>query len=254
VSSDSRTIERIEGNLRQRARDLVVDEAPLVITARGAEVMVVMRTPGADLELVRGLLHAEGLAAPARQVDADVVEVDLDPGAFARRALTATAACGVCGRAAIADLEKRARSVESEWQIEAELVASLPAKLRANQATFDATGGLHAAGLFDRKGALVAIREDVGRHNAVDKALGKLLQEGRVPAKRGPGEPAILVVSGRASFELVQKALAAGIPVLAAVGAPSSLAVELARELGLTLVGFLRDSRFNVYSGEERIG
>jgi FdhD protein len=175
-----RSIERIGADGRRVAeRDEIVEESPLIVTARGVEAFAVMRTPGHDLELVRGLLHAEGAPRAAlRQVDVDVVDVDLDGAALARRALTATAACGVCGRAAIADLERRAREVDAEWQLDAAAIADLPSRLRDAQTTFAATGGLHAAGLFDRAGALVAVREDVGRHNAVDKLVGWGLEEG----------------------------------------------------------------------------
>jgi FdhD protein len=248
--SRDRAIERVDvaGATRAAARDRVVEEAPLVVQARGREVMVVMRTPGHDLELVRGLLHAEGITAPAlRQADADVVDVDLDEGALARRALTATAACGVCGRAAIADLELRAREVTAEWQLAPSVIAGLPAALRAAQATFDETGGLHGAGLFDRGGALVAVREDVGRHNAVDKLVGWGLEAGVRFADHA------LVLSGRLGYELAQKGVVAGVPFIASVSAPSTLAIDVCERFAVTACGFVRDGRFNVYSHGWRI-
>jgi FdhD protein len=243
VKSKQRTIERIEiGAGRTTARDHLVTEAPLVIQTRGVEAAVVMRTPGDDLELVRGLLHAEGIDDVAlTQVDVDVVDVDVEPARMARRALTSTAACGVCGRAAIADLEV------ADWQIDASTIAALPARLREAQATFDETGGLHAAGLFDRAGALIAIREDVGRHNAVDKLVGAGLAEGARFGER------VLVLSGRLGYELAQKAVLAGIPVIAAVSAPSTLAVEVCERFGITGCGFVRDGKLNVYSHGWRI-
>jgi len=249
----TRPIERIDvaSGERRAARDAIVEEAPLVLQARGREVAVVMRTPGHDLELVRGLLHAEGVAGASgvalQQLDVDVVDADLDAGALVRRALTATAACGVCGRAAIADLEQRAREVDAEWQIDVATVAALPARLRAEQATFAATGGLHAAALFDRQGALVAIREDVGRHNAVDKLIGWGLDAEIRFADH------VLFLSGRLGYELAQKAVVAGVPVVAAVSAPSSLAVDLCERFRVTAIGFVRDGRCNVYSHGWRV-
>jgi FdhD protein len=248
--SADRAIERIDVAAATRAadRDRVVEEAPLVIQARGREVMVVMRTPGHDLELVRGLMHAEGIAAPAaRQVDVDVVDLDLDEGAIARRALTASAACGVCGRAAIADLEQRAREVTAEWQLAPPVIAGLPATLRAAQATFHATGGLHGAALCDRAGALVAVREDVGRHNAVDKLVGWGLGAGVRFADH------VLVLSGRLGYELAQKAVVAGVPFIASVSAPSTLAIDVCERFSVTACGFVRDGRFNIYSHGWRI-
>jgi FdhD protein len=244
-----RDIERIDAaGARVTARDDVVEEAPLVVTTRGVEAFAVMRTPGHDLELVRGLLHAEGAPrATLVQADQDVVDVDLPEGALARRALTATAACGVCGRAAIADLEQRAREVDAEWQLTAAAVVALPAVLRAAQTTFAATGGLHAAGLFARDGALVAAREDVGRHNAVDKLVGWGLDSG---ARFGE---LALVLSGRLGYELAQKAVMAGVPVIAAVSAPSSLAIDVCERFRVTACGFVREGRLNVYAHGWRI-
>lgn len=249
-----RRIERLDPGADRRAvdHDAVVDEAPLVVTARGAEALVVMRTPGHDLELVRGLLHAEGLpGAPTvalTQRAPDVVDIDVDVTALARRALTSTAACGVCGRAAIADLEQRAREVTATWQLAAAAVAALPAALRAGQRVFDATGGLHAAGLFGRDGAARAIREDVGRHNAVDKLVGWAVAAGVAL------DDVVLVLSGRLGYELAQKAVRAGVPVIVAVSAPTTLAIDVCERFGVTACGFVRDGRCNVYSHGWRIG
>jgi FdhD protein len=256
-----------------RRPDLLAAEEPLEIRVTAEEggrrvrhaVAVTMRTPGHDFELAAGFFLSEGIVAAREAIwsiaycqEADqpnVVEVHLEPGVpfdprrFSRNVYT-TSSCGVCGKTSI-DMVRAvcpARPVGRE-RILPEVLIGLPATLRRAQPVFSRTGGLHAAGLFDAAGRLLLLREDVGRHNALDKLIGMLLLDGGLPAS-----DRVLLVSGRASFELVQKALAAGIPVLAAVGAPSSLAVELARELGLTLVGFLRDGRFNVYSGEERIG
>jgi FdhD protein len=193
-------------------------------------------------------MHAEGISVPAmRQVDVDVVDLDLDEAAIARRALTASAACGVCGRAAIADLEQRAREVTAEWQLAPSVIAGLPAALRAAQATFDATGGLHGAALCDRAGALVAVREDVGRHNAVDKLVGWGLGAGVRFADH------VLVLSGRLGYELAQKAVVAGVPFIASVSAPSTLAIDVCERFSVTACGFVRDGRFNIYSHGWRV-
>jgi len=240
-------IERLDGDARRADRDAVVVEAPLQLRARGEPVATIMRTPGHDLELVRGLLHAESLVATATQVDTDAVDLDLDRSAFAGRGLLSTAACGVCGRVAIADLELRAREITADTVVSHRVIATLPAALRTAQETFAATGGLHAAGLFTTAGALVAAREDVGRHNAVDKLAGWALGAGIVPANH------VLVLSGRAGYELVQKAIMLGIPVVASVSAPSSLAIELAERFNVALVGFVRETRANVYAHGWRI-
>lgn len=246
-------MERIElGGGREQRDDAVVDEAPLTILARGREVAVTLRTPGHDLELVRGMLHAEvGAAAAAatmRQVAADVVEVDLAPEAMPARSFMATAACGTCGRVAIAALEPRARPVASEWQVTAELIAGLPPALRTHQAEFAATGGLHAAGLFDRDGQARFVREDVGRHNALDKVIGAALAAGQLPLA-----DAIVVLSGRIGYELIEKAVLAGAPLVVAVSAPTRLAVDVAERFGVTVCGFVRDRRLNVYSHGWRV-
>jgi FdhD protein len=241
-------IERVDGERRASERDRVVVEAPLQLRARGTPVATIMRTPGHDLELVRGLLHAESVVASAlTQVDDDAVELDVDPGAFAARGLLSSAACGVCGRVAIADLEQRAREVTADTIVSTEVLARLPATLRAAQSMFADTGGLHAAGLFTTGGTLVAAREDVGRHNAVDKLVGWALDAYVEPAAH------VLFLSGRLGYELVQKAIMLGVPIVAAVSAPSSLAIELAERFNLALVGFVRDTRCNVYAHGWRV-
>jgi FdhD protein len=241
-------IERIDGEVRRGERDRVVVEAPLELRARGTPVATIMRTPGHDLELVRGLLHAEAIAAGGLvQAGDDAVEVDAAPGAFTGRGLLASAACGVCGRVAIADLELRAREVDADTAIARAVLAGLPEVLRAAQSVFADTGGLHAAGLATTAGALIAAREDVGRHNAVDKLVGWALGAGIDPAAH------VLVLSGRLGYELVQKAIMFGVPIIAAVSAPSSLAVELAERFNVALVGFVRGRRANVYAHGWRI-
>jgi len=235
-------IERVDDAARVADRDRVVVEAPLQLRARGTPVATVMRTPGHDLELVRGLLHAESVAAGGIvQADVDAIELDVEPAAFAGRGLLASAACGVCGRVAIADLELRAQEITADTTLELAVLARLPEALRAAQSVFGQTGGLHAAGLFTTAGTLVAAREDVGRHNAVDKLVGALL--GKLDP-RGH----VLVLSGRLGYELVQKAIMFGVPIVAAVSAPSSLAIELGERFGVGLAGFVRGSRANLYA------
>ncbi|HET9619933.1 MAG TPA: formate dehydrogenase accessory sulfurtransferase FdhD [Kofleriaceae bacterium] len=241
-------IERLDGEARRADRDHVVVEAPLQLRARGTPVATIMRTPGHDLELVRGLLHAESVRAGAvRQIDADSVDLDVEPAAFAGRGLLASAACGVCGRVAIADLELRAREVTSDTAIARRVLAGLPDALRTAQSVFADTGGLHAAGLFTPAGALVAAREDVGRHNALDKLIGWALDANIVAGDH------VIVVSGRLGYELAQKTVMFGAPILAAVSAPSSLAIELAERFNVALVGFVRGQRANVYAHAWRI-
>jgi FdhD protein len=241
-------IERVESDVRKADVDRVVVEAPLQLRARGTPVATIMRTPGNDLELVRGLLHAESVpAAGLAQADEDAVEVDVEPSAFAGRGLLASAACGVCGRVAIADLELRAREVTADTAVDHGVLATLPDALRAAQEVFGDTGGLHAAGLFTPAGALVAVREDVGRHNAVDKLVGWALETGLDPAQH------VLLLSGRAGYELVQKAIRFGVPIVASVSAPSSLAIELAERFNVALAGFVRGARCHVYSHAWRI-
>jgi FdhD protein len=226
-------------------------------------ISITMRTPGQDFDLAAGFLFTEGIVQQAKQIadiqhcgtQNNVVKVEIAAGVpidFARlqRHFYTSSSCGVCGKTSIEALHATACPTlpPPHWQIEAALIHDLPSKLRAAQSVFDSTGGLHAAALFDVAGNLLALREDVGRHNAVDKLIGAQFQIGQTPL-----HDALLLVSGRASFELVQKTLMAGIPLLAAVGAPSSLAVELAQEFGMTLIGFVRDGRFNIYCGAERI-
>ncbi len=252
-----------------RRRDRIVTEEPLEIRAAGpgqepVRVAVTMRTPGDDWELAAGFLFTEGLIASREEIGAlrycgpeegeqrfNVVTVHLrrpfDPTVFQRN-FYATSSCGVCGKAAIEQVEVLCGPIPEGPVVPRAVIESLPETLRASQELFDETGGLHATGLFTPAGELVAVREDVGRHNAMDKLVGRELLEGRVPA-----HDRIALVSGRASFELVQKAAVAGIPIVCAVSAPSTLAVETAHRVGLTLVGFLRGGRFNVYAGPERI-
>jgi FdhD protein len=233
-------VERIDGAVRKPDKDRVVIEAPLQLRARGVPVATVMRTPGHDEELARGLLNAESISATVRQVDEDAVDVDVDASAFASRGLLSSAACGVCGRVAIAEVELRARVVEVDTTLAHDVLAELPDRLRATQDVFSDTGGLHAAGLFKADGTLLAAREDVGRHNAVDKVVGHALATGLIPD--------VLVLSGRAGYELVQKAIMLGVPIVASVSAPSSLAVELAERFNVGLAGFVRGNRANLYA------
>jgi FdhD protein len=235
-------------------RDAVAVEEPLEIRVNGEPVAVTMRTPGHDEELALGFCLSEGIQPVAAWLPADLaantVEVDA-PGFDAsklRRSFFTSSSCGVCGKGALEAVAVEAARVEAGWTVPRELVAALPERLRAVQGAFAATGGVHATGLFDREGTLLCAREDVGRHNAMDKVVGWAFGERRLPL----GD-AILCVSGRLSFELVQKAAVAGCPLLVAVGAPSSLAVELAADRGITLCGFVRDDRVNVYTEPWRL-
>lgn len=250
-----------------RVDDYLAGEEPLEMRAGRERLGVTLRTPGNDCELVAGFLFTEGIISKREEIlsmDAaentprggdrrNMVRVRLKkgarlPAAGARR-FSAGSACGICGKESIAQVRRRGiRAPDSGSQFDPEMLCRLPEKLRATQAIFGRTGGLHAAGLFQRDGELVVLREDIGRHNAVDKVIGWALLQGKVPLAGH-----MLLVSGRGGFEIVQKALAAGIPLLASVSAPSSLAVRLARELDLTLIGFLRERRFIVYSGEQRL-
>jgi FdhD protein len=234
--------------------DVVAVEEPLELRIAGAPVAVTMRTPGHDEELALGFALSEGLrpsgARPPDDLAANTVEIDapgFDPARLARSFYT-TSSCGVCGKGALEAVAVEAPRVESDLTLPAALVASLPDRLRGAQAAFEATGGLHATGLFDNCGELLCLREDVGRHNAMDKVIGWAFGAGLLPLARNA-----LCVSGRLSFELVQKAAVAGCPLLVAVGAPSSLAVELARDRGVTLCGFVRDGRVNVYTEPWRV-
>jgi FdhD protein len=234
--------------------DVVAVEEPLEIRIGGQPVAVTMRTPGHDEELALGFALSEGLRPVGARIPDDLagntVELDapgFDPGRLARSFYT-TSSCGVCGKGALEAIAVEAPRVESDLRVPADLIAALPDRLRASQPAFAATGGLHATGLFDESGALLCLREDVGRHNAMDKVIGWAFGEERLPLAR-----LLLCVSGRLSFELVQKAAVAGCPLLVAVGAPSSLAVELARDRGVTLCGFVRGGRVNVYTESWRV-
>lgn len=264
--SSSQVVEWDNGALR-RTDDYLAAEEPLEIRVGRHSLGVTMRTPGHDQELAAGLLLTQGVVTQRCQIaeireaaqtkppaQRNRVEVKLASGVrlesrlVARRGYTSSA-CGVCGRSYLDAVRLQGiRRPNATVKFDPEILCAMPETLRASQAVFSRTGGLHAAGLFDAHGNLLALREDVGRHNAVDKVVGWALLEDRIPLSG-----AALVVSGRGGFEIVQKALAAGIPLLASVSAPSSLAVQLARELHLTLVGFLRGKRFVVYSGEDRL-
>jgi FdhD protein len=251
----------------------VVTEEPLQLMLEGKPLSVVMRTPGHDLELSLGLMFSEGIlrapedvsvvhiSAEAEETEAGIpVEADLvesnqvdvhfvgEPRRKPERSMLSSSACGVCGTVLIEDLRRDLAALPGGPEVDPSLLPGLVDILREGQGVFDRTGGLHAAGLFDQTGKLLCVREDIGRHNAVDKVVGRALLDGNLPASTS-----ILVVSGRAGYEIVQKSITAGIPVLAAVGAPSSLAVALAREFNQTLVGFLRGDRFNVYAAPERL-
>jgi FdhD protein len=253
--------------------DAVVTEEPLQLMLEGKPLSVVMRTPGNDLELCLGLMFAEGIVRTPEEVslmhisaeageteagirvESDLVEsnqVDVrfagEPRRKPERSMLSSSACGVCGTVLIEDLRRDLALLPDGPEVDPSLLPGLVDILREGQGVFDRTGGLHAAGLFSAMGKLLCVREDIGRHNAVDKVVGRALLDGNLPASTS-----ILVVSGRAGYEIVQKAISAGIPVLAAVGAPSSLAVALAREFNQTLVGFLRGDRFNVYAAPERL-
>jgi FdhD protein len=233
--------------------DRVAIEEPLEIRVRGEALAVTMRTPGHDEELALGFLYGEGLidapapAGPPPDLEANIVEVDaelrFDPG---RRRFYTTSSCGVCGKGALAEVAVHADPAPAGPVLGRALLADLPERLR--QPAFEATGGLHATGLFAAGGELELVREDVGRHNAMDKVIGRALLDGRLPLHGH-----VLCVSGRLSFELVQKAAVAGAPILVGVGAPTSLAVELAVDRGMTLCGFARGGRLNVYAGLERV-
>jgi len=243
--------------------DAVAVEAPLEVRLGGEPFAVIMRTPGADVDLVLGFLLTEGVIASASDVavvapasSGETIDVTLAPARAAaapawlgsRRQVAMHASCGMCGRRSLEALEIDDPPLVVDWQVPAALITTLPAHLLAAQPTFEATGGLHAAGLFDLDGRLVASAEDVGRHNAVDKLLGRMLRQRALPLAAS-----LLFVSGRSSFEIVQKAFCGGIPLVASVSAPSTLAVELADQCGITLAGFARDGRYNVYAHRERL-
>ncbi|HXG87808.1 MAG TPA: formate dehydrogenase accessory sulfurtransferase FdhD [Vicinamibacterales bacterium] len=276
---------RVDAAARTDAHDVVAVEEPMEVRVNGAPFAVIMRTPGADRELAAGFLLAEdvirgsdeiamieyceqdqgsgtrapgsGTAEPETSkreqntlnvtVIGDAID-RLDARLSDRRQVMMTASCGLCGRRTIDSLRARVPSVTGHWTISAEILRGLPAKLRDAQRVFETTGGLHAAGLFALDGTLLVSAEDVGRHNAVDKVVGRRLLEDALPL-----DQTLLVVSGRTSFELVQKALLAGVPLIAAVSAPSSLAIELAQEANVTLCGFLRGETFNIYAHAQRV-
>jgi FdhD protein len=263
--ADTRVTEWVDGAMQPRQDSLAAEE-PMEIRIGRRVITVTMRTPGNDTELAAGFLWTEGLIESpgqllaVRQCGADhqgcsnVVEVELQEGVFrpegAERNFISTSACGVCGKASIDAVRRRNLCrPDADFSVDPELLCRLPDRLREQQEVFGRTGGLHAAAVFDGEGNLLAVREDIGRHNAVDKVVGWALLEGRLPLSEQ-----VMLVSGRGGFEIVQKALAAGIPVLASVSAPSSLAVRLAREFDQTLIGFLRGRRFVVYSGASRVG
>ena len=241
------------------AQDLVAVEEPLQIRVNDRDLAITMRTPGQDRELAAGFLFTEGLLHSVDQIagitadDRGAVTVQLAGGvdvSFADRNFYVTSSCGVCGKASIDGLRNAGCPAlpRGAPRIDPRIISELPNKLRGAQPVFEHTGGLHAAGLFDTQGNLIAVREDVGRHNAVDKLIGAAFLDGQIPLHNF-----VLMLSGRVSFELVQKALMAGISIVAAVGAPSSLAIETALHFGLTLIGFVRGPNYNVYSGQDRL-
>lgn len=255
-----------DGNLR-RQEDYLAAEEPLEIRVGDEPMIVTMRTPGDDVELAAGFLFTEGLVQRRAQIVAlepdagdgernrgNVIRAKLEPGSAPdvekmRRNFLATSSCGVCGKTYIDSVRAQTLAPPNpNFRLGVNVLVRLPEALRTSQAAFGRTGGLHAAALFDANGELLVVREDIGRHNAVDKVIGWALLADRIPL-----DQAVLMVSGRGGFEIVQKAIVAGVPVVASVSAPSSLAVQLARELRLTLVGFLRGRRFVIYAGEERI-
>lgn len=255
-----------DGQLTPR-EDRVTVEEPLEIRVGGQTLAVTMRTPGHDHELAAGWLVTEGVVrrpeeivriehcrdtrSPEEEGNVVIVRTTAQAGEHlerARRILLTSSSCGLCGKGSIEAIRGQFPAIVSDSVVQAAVLLSLPEKLRGAQTAFGQTGGLHAAGVFTLSGSLIAAREDVGRHNAVDKVIGRLFREGRLPLS-----DSILCVSGRASFEIVQKALAAGVPIVAAVSAPSTLAVDLARSSGMTLAGFVREGGFNLYSGEARV-
>lgn len=265
-----RRLEVAPNQIRWISDELATEEPLELRLVAGNEhrtIAVTLRTPGNDFELAAGFLFGEGVIQRRSEIKRiaycveegqeqlyNIVSVELRSQALPRlptleRHFFTTSACGLCGKASIESLSARGLSpVSGDSTVSAKVLRELPEKLRKAQQLFDLTGGLHAAALFDLEGNLIALREDIGRHNAMDKLVGWALLEGKLPLA-----PCIVVVSGRASFELVQKALAAGIPIFASVSAPSNLAVDLAASFGMTLAGFLRGERFNVYAHPERI-
>ena len=268
-ATESLPFERLGPNTRTAGTDVVAVEEPMEVRVNGESFAVIMRTPGHDRELAAGFLLAEDVVREAdelgtielcedteQEARGNILNVTVVGGAAQRlgirlgeqRRVTMTSSCGLCGRRTIESLRARRERVHGDWTLEAAIINGLPTRLRRAQRVFDVTGGLHAAGLFDIRGELHLVAEDVGRHNAVDKIVGRRLLEEALPLDRS-----VLLVSGRTSYELVQKALLAGIPCIAAVSAPSSLAVRLAREAGITLCGFVRGETFNIYAHGQRI-
>ncbi len=262
-------VTRIRDGVRTADADRAATEEPLEIRLHNRPFAVVMRTPGADRELAAGFLLSERVLRspddlgtieyctdPAAEHPENVVNVRLTLGSTAmldqifasQRNVTTNASCGMCGRLTIESLRADGPPLSARWAVPASTIVAAPGRLRDAQAVFEQTGGLHAAGLFTRDGRLEAMAEDVGRHNAVDKVIGRMLMQDRLPLSEY-----LLFVSGRTSFEIVQKAFLAGIPMVAAVSAPSSLAIELAQECGITLIGFLRGETFNIYAHPERL-
>lgn len=255
-------VRRLRDGVPRIESDRLAVEAPLEIRFGDRPFTVLMRTPGHDEELVAGFLYSEGLIHGAAEILAlahpeallegdceNVVAVELAGGGPAvERTFYASASCGVCGKSSIADLAIRAPVVESALRIDRQVLEALPERLRAEQSIFAETGGLHGAALFDAAGTLLAAREDIGRHNAVDKLIGWALAQGRLPLA-----DAVLMVSGRLGFEIVQKAIVAGLPVLASVGAASSIAVGLAERYGVTLATFVRPGNLNLYGHPDRV-
>ena len=261
----------VEGGKARVRPDVLATEEPMEIRLISGDakktVAVTMRTPGSDFELAAGFLYGEGIVSSRDDikkisycvdVDAEqqynIVNVELWPGREydlrpLERHFYTSSACGVCGKESLDQLEIRGCAVMPQgFEVDADIITSLPDKLREQQGLFDSTGGLHAAALFDAEGHLLALREDVGRHNATDKLIGWALLEGKLPLFEH-----LVQVSGRSSFEILQKCLTAGVPIVCAISAPSSLAVDVARQFGMTLIGFMRGGRFNVYSGFDRI-
>jgi FdhD protein len=271
VADAFRTVDvsRVRDGVKQVGVDHAATEEPLEVRLHNRPFAVIMRTPGADRELAAGFLLAEGVLKspddlgtleyctdPKADHPENIVNATIANGSAEslermladRRQVTTNSSCGMCGRLTIESLRADAPVIRTEWRVSAQTLVAIPDRLRAAQRVFDETGGLHAAGLFTNDGALEAMAEDVGRHNAVDKVIGRMLMQDRLPLSAH-----LLFVSGRTSFEIIQKAFLAGIPLVAAVSAPSSLAIELARDAGVTLVGFLRGQDFNVYTHPERV-
>lgn len=261
------TVKKLEKDQENIADDFLVKEEPLEIRIEGHSVAVVMRTPGHDQELAAGFMITEGLIQRAEDIFeisncpsssenpeaenmVDVLLKNKDAIDFKKltRHVFSSSSCGICGKATIESVFQNFPPVRSSFKVARKVIANLPEKLRSSQDTFELTGGLHASGIFNASGELLTLREDVGRHNAVDKVIGHALLNNSLPFSEH-----ILLVSGRISFEIVQKALAARIPIIAAISAPSSLAVTFGEEAGQTLIGFLRDQRMNIYSHPQRI-